>query len=264
MTDQTTNWPDHLTGDAQPLEVGILLYEGHTALDLVGPYTTFALAGMKVHLVAETLNPVVSDDGGMTIAPTTTFDDCPERLDILFVPGGGMVDKPMLDPATIAWLADRGATASYITAVCNGPLVLAAAGLLDGYRVATHWASRDQLARLGVEVSTERVCIDRNRFSGGGVTAGIDFGLTVVAHTLGQKAARFAQLVMEYDPEPPFNAGSPESAGPEIVALRTRFMAEPDTALRNAVSHVLEQRAATSSHPASDENGDPAAGIVDN
>ncbi|MFB7552449.1 DJ-1/PfpI family protein [Streptomyces sp. NPDC056154] len=127
---------------------------------------------------------------------TCGFDDCPEQLGILFVPGGGMVYKPMLDPATIAFLADRGATASYITAVCNGPLVLAAAGLLEGYRVATHWASRDQLAGLGVEVSTERVCIDHNRFTGSGVTAGIDFGLTVVAHTLGEKAAKFSQLVM--------------------------------------------------------------------
>ncbi|MDX3853635.1 DJ-1/PfpI family protein [Streptomyces sp. AK02-01A] len=261
MTDHTTNWPDHLTGDARPLEVGILLFERHTALDLVGPYTTFALAGMKVHLVSETLDPVVSDDGGLAIVPTTTFDDCPRQLDILFV-GGGLVDRVMLDPAAIAFLQDRGATASYITAVCNGTLVLAAAGLLDGYRAATHWASRQELAQLGVEVSTERVCIDRNRFSGGGVTAGIDFGLTVIAHTLGEKAAKFAQLVMEYDPEPPFNAGSPESAGPELVALRTRFMTGPDTALRNAVSRVLEQRAASSSHPVPDANTGLAAGIV--
>ncbi|WP_052489226.1 DJ-1/PfpI family protein [Streptomyces sp. 150FB] len=261
MTDHTTNWPDHLTGDARPLEVGILLFDRHTALDLVGPYTAFVMAGMKVHLVSETLDPVVSDDGGLTMVPTTTFADCPERLDILFV-GGGFVDGPMLDPATIAFLADRGETASYITGVCNGTLILAAAGLLDGYRAATHWASRDELAQLGVEVSTERVCIDRNRFSGGGVTAGIDFGLTVIAHTLGEKAAKFAQLVMEYDPKPPFDAGSPRSAGPELVGLRTRLMAEPDAALRNAVTRVLERRAASNSRAVPDGGAGLSASTV--
>ncbi|MCF3961475.1 DJ-1/PfpI family protein [Streptomyces fuscigenes] len=262
MEDRTTTWPAHLTGDAAPLEVGMLLYEGHTALNLVGPYTTFVLAGMRVHLVAKTLASVVSDDGGLTIAPTTTFDASTERFDILFVPGGGLVHEPMLDPATLAWLADRGATASYVTAVCNGPLVLAAAGLLDGYRASTHWASRDQLARLGVEVSTERVCVDRNRISGGGVTAGIDFGLALVGHTLGEKAASYAQLVMEYTPEPPFDAGSPESAGADVVALRTRFMAEPDTALRDAVSHLVDQGSAPGSHPVRDGIADPGAGLA--
>lgn len=261
MADHTANWPDHLEGDARPLEVGILLFNGHTTLDFVGPYTAFSAVGMKVHLVSDTLAPVLSDDGGLAIAPTATFDDCPEQLDILFVPGG-FVAKAMLDQATIAFLTDRGATASYITSVCNGALILGAAGLLDGYRSATHWASRDHLAQLGVEVSTERVCIDRNRFTGGGVTAGIDFGLTVIAHTLGEKAAKFAQLMMEYDPKPPFNAGSPQGAGPEMVALFDKFTAGSDTTFRNAVSQVMEQRAASGPHPASGENAGLAASIV--
>ncbi|MGW2329273.1 DJ-1/PfpI family protein [Streptomyces sp. NPDC001700] len=102
-----------------------------------------------------------------------------------------------------------------MTSVCTGSLALAAAWLLDGYRAATHWSTRDHLARLGVEVSTERVCIDRNRFSGGGVTAGIDFGLTVIAHVLGEKSAKLSQLAMEYDPKPPIDAGSPRTRGPK-------------------------------------------------
>ncbi|MFI2261270.1 DJ-1/PfpI family protein [Streptomyces tubercidicus] len=155
MADHTANWAAHLEGDTRPLEVGILLFNGHTTtLDFVGPYTAFTAVGMKVHLVSDTLDPVLPDDGGLAIAPTAIFDDCPERLDIPFVPGG-FVEKAMLDQATIAFLADRGATASYIISVCNGALVLAAAGLLDGYRSATHWAARDHLAQLGVEVSTE-------------------------------------------------------------------------------------------------------------
>ncbi len=200
---------------------------------------------MTIHLLSNTLDPVLSEDCVLAIGPTATFDDCPEQLDILFVPGG-FVGKAMLDQATIAFLADRGAMAPYIASVCNGALILAAAGLLDGYRSATHWAGRDHLAQLGVEVSTERACIDRNRFTGGGVTAGIDFGLTVFAHTLGEKAAKFAQLMMGYDPKPPFNAGSPQGAGPEMVALFDKFTADSDTTLRNAVSQVKEQRAASS------------------
>ncbi|WP_229372927.1 DJ-1/PfpI family protein [Umezawaea beigongshangensis] len=225
------------------LVVAVLLFEGHTALDLVGPCTAFASAGMEIHLVSETLEPVLTDTG-FTISPTTTYDDCPAEPDVLFVPGG-LVNEVMLDDRAIAFLADRGATASFITSVCTGSLVLAAAGLLDGYRSATHWSTRDHLARLGVEVSTERVCVDRNRFSGGGVTAGIDFGLTIVAHVLGEESAKFAQLVMEYDPEPPFDAGSPEGAGPEAVAQFTRFASQPDENLGKAVSRVLEQRRAT-------------------
>jgi cyclohexyl-isocyanide hydratase len=150
----------------------------------------------------------------------------------------------MIDRATIDFLADRGATASYVTSVCSGALLLAAAGLLDGFRAATHWAMRDYLARLGVEVSTERVCIDGNRISGGGVTAGIDFGLTVVARTVGEPVAQFAQLAMEYNPEPPFNAGSPETAGPEVHAIYDQFAAEVRGDAQDSVLHVLKERAA--------------------
>ncbi|GAB2975184.1 DJ-1/PfpI family protein [Saccharothrix stipae] len=218
----------------------MLLFDGHTALDFIGPYTAFAGTGMEIHLVSETLRPVLTDTG-FAISPTTTFDDCPAEPDILFVPGGSVAEV-MLDDKAIAFLVDRGARASFVTSVCNGSLVLAAAGLLDGYRSATHWATRDHLARLGVEVSTERVCVDRNRFSGGGVTAGIDFGLTLIAHVLGEEWAKFAQLAMEYDPRPPFDAGSPEGAGPAVVARFDRFASRFDEDFRTAVTRVLERR----------------------
>ncbi len=224
----------------RPLVAAMLLFDGHTALDFIGPHTAFASTGMEIHLVSETLRPVLTDTG-FTVSPTATFDECPTELDILFVPGGS-VHEVMLDEKAIAFLADRGARASFITSVCNGSLVLAAAGLLDGYRAATHWATRDHLARLGVEVSPERVCADRNRFTGGGVTAGIDFGLTIIAHLLGEEAAKFSQLAMEYDPQPPFDAGSPQGAGPAVVARFGQFTAQFDEKFENAVSRVLEQR----------------------
>ncbi|MHA6764029.1 DJ-1/PfpI family protein [Streptacidiphilus sp. PAMC 29251] len=229
------------TENERPLEVAMLLFGGHTALDFVGPHMAFAAAGMRIHLVSATLDPVVADTG-IAVVPTTTYDECPTQVDILFVPGGN-VEQVMRDSRALAFLVDRGAAASYVTSVCTGSLVLAAAGLLDGYRAATHWSTRLHLERLGVEVSAERVCIDRNRFSGGGVTAGIDFGLTIVAHVLGEEAAKFSQLAMEYDPRPPFDAGSPDGAGTEAVALFNQFIARADARLANAVSDVLAHRA---------------------
>ncbi|MEU1944648.1 DJ-1/PfpI family protein [Streptomyces sp. NPDC020125] len=232
---------------APPMDVGMLLYEGHTTLDFVGPHLAFASAGMRVHLVSHSLDPVASDSG-LAVLPTVTLQDCPADLDILFVPGG-RIDEVLLDRAKLDFLANHGRTASYITSVCTGSLALAAAGLLDGYRAATHWATRDQLARFGVEVSNERVCIDRNRATGGGVTAGIDFGLTLVARMLGEDTAKLSQLAMEYDPQPPFDAGSPESAGPDVVARFAEFAVATfgeriDETIARAVSRALEQRAA--------------------
>ncbi|MBI0294251.1 DJ-1/PfpI family protein [Streptomyces sp. PRKS01-29] len=232
---------------ARPMDVGMLLYGGHTALDFVGPHLAFASAGMRVHLVSHSLEPVVSDIG-LAVLPTVTLQDCPADLDIVFVPGG-RVDEVLLDRTKLDFLADHGRTAAYITSVCTGSLVLAAAGLLDGYRAATHWATREQLARFGVEVSSERVCIDRNRVTGGGVTAGIDFGLALVARVLGEDAAKVAQLAMEYAPQPPFDAGSPEGAGAEVVARFAEFAEATfgeriDVSIARTVSRALERRAA--------------------
>ncbi|WP_307131239.1 DJ-1/PfpI family protein [Streptomyces aurantiacus] len=223
-----------------PLQVAMLLFNGLTALDFIGPHTAFSAVGMDIHLVAENFDPVASDTG-ISITPTATFESCPARVDILFVPGGAVHDV-LLDKKTVDFVAERGASTSYVTSVCTGSLILAAAGLLDGYRAATYWSAREQLARLGIEVSTERVCIDRNRFSGGGVTAGIDFGLTLVSEVLGEEAAKLAQLAMEYNPEPPFDAGSPEGAGPEAVVRFNRFAGQVNEAHADAVSRVIEKR----------------------
>src|SRR5262249_27534382 len=143
----------------RPLEVGMLMFNGQTVLDFIGPHTAFSSVGMKVHLVSDTLEPVTDDFGNVAIVPTVTLDDSPAELDILFVPGG-FVNAVMTDRARLGFLAERGSTARYVTSVCTGSLVLAAAGLLNGYRAATHWSTRHHLARLGVEVSGERVCVD--------------------------------------------------------------------------------------------------------
>lgn len=210
-----------------PLELGMLLYPGFTLLDLVGPQAVLD-AHAHTHLVAATLDPVKSDSG-IPLAPTATFATCPTQLDVLFVPGGFGTAAAMRDTAALAWLADRGRTATWITAVCSGSLLLAAAGLLQGYRATSHWAAYDVLASLGVEVIRgERVVTDRNRVTGGGVTAGIDFGLTLLAALRGENAAKATQLMIEYAPAPPFHAGTPETAGPEITAMVRAMIANTD------------------------------------
>lgn len=202
--------------------IGLVIFPDMTQLDVTGPYQVFALMpNTHVHLLWKTREPVTSNDG-MTILPTTTFDDCP-ALDVLCVPGGPGQVEMMQDSALLKFLQQQGKTARYITSVCTGSLILAAAGLLQGYRAACHWAFREQLAMLGVEVGTERVVVDRNRITGGGVTAGIDFGLVLAGMLCGQETAEMIQLLMEYNPAPPFNAGSPENAGTVVVEQVKQF-----------------------------------------
>ena len=208
--------------DLPPLEIGMLLYPGMTLLDLAGPQATLGMHG-RTHLFWKTLDPVMTDSG-VALVPTATFTDAPAKLDVLFVPGGfGTVDV-MKDAEIIAFLADRGRDARYVTSVCSGSLILGMAGLLDGYRAATHWATYDILDALGVEAGRERVVADRNRYTGGGVTAGIDFGLTLLAELRGEEVAKITQLMIEYDPAPPFATGNPDSAGPERVAAAKAIM----------------------------------------
>lgn len=209
----------------QPYTVGLTIYPGMTTLDIVGPQTVFnALPGIKLHRIWKALDPIEADDG-MVIVPDTTFTDCPP-LDVLCI-GGGMKQMAIIDdPEVLGFLKKQGSTAQFITSVCGGSVFLAKAGLLQGYRAATHWAMRDELAKLGVEVGTERVVVDRNRISGGGVTAGIDFGLTIAKLLRGEEAAKIVQLSIEYNPEPPFDVGSPEKAGPELVQKTLAFVAE--------------------------------------
>jgi cyclohexyl-isocyanide hydratase len=198
------------------LTIGMVLFPNVTQLDLTGPYEVFArLPETKVYLIAQALTPVRSERG-LTISPDTTFDSAPE-LDIICVPGGPGVDAVMDEDALLQFLRVRAPRARYVTSVCTGALVLGAAGLLQGYRATTHWLSRDILGLFGAESIDERVVIDRNRITGGGVTAGIDFALTVAAEVFGPAIAQQVQLMLEYCPAPPFNCGSPSLAPAGVV-----------------------------------------------
>jgi cyclohexyl-isocyanide hydratase len=206
-----------------PLEIGFLIYPGVIQLDVMGAYQVLDFPpNTKVHLIWKTLSPIISNEG-FIFTPTTTFVDSPS-LDVICVPGGGMgqIDV-MKDPEILNFVKQQSATAQYVTSVCTGSMILAAAGLMQGYKSACHWAFRDQLAMLGVDVVTQRVVVDRNRVTGAGVTSGIDFGFTLLGLLCGDSVAKAAQLMMEYVPEPPFNAGSPETAGDEIVQSLIQF-----------------------------------------
>ncbi len=201
---------------ADTVNIGILFFPRVTQLDATGPAQVLSrVPGAKMHIVWKTRDPVPTDSG-FSVVPTTTFADCPQ-LDVICVPGGaGQIDL-MNDQETLDFLRRQAPGARYVTSVCTGSLVLAAAGLLKGYRSACHWAAREHLRAFGAIPVAERVVRDRNRISGGGVTAGIDFGLALLAELAGEDAARSVQLMMEYDPQPPFDSGSPEKAGPERV-----------------------------------------------
>lgn len=209
-------------------EIALLLYPRFTALDLVGPQYMFAsMMGAKVHLVTKdsNLKPVQSDTG-MAIQPTVTFATCPQKLTLLFVPGGtnGTL-AAMRDAETIAFLKDRGERADYVTSVCTGSLLLGAAGLLKGYEATSHWLTRDLLPLFGAKPVAQRVVKDRNRITGGGVTAGIDFGLTLIETLRDREYAETVQLLAEYDPHPPMDLGSPEKARPETKQMLAEMLA---------------------------------------
>ncbi len=205
-----------------PLQIAMLAYPAMTLLDLCGPQTVFS-PHARTYLVWETLDPIITDSG-IVVTPDTTFDNCPQDLDVLFAPGGYGTYDVMENERALAFMADRGRTAKYVTSVCSGSLILGAAGLLEGYRAACHWACYDILKELGVTPDHGRVCFDGNRITGGGVTAGLDFGLRVLAELRDEETAKMSQLMMEYDPKPPFNAGSPESAGPELTSFVTNML----------------------------------------
>lgn len=203
-------------GNSTPISIGMVLFPNLTQLDLTGPYEVFArMPNTRVYLIAADLEPVRSERG-LRISPDIRIDDAP-ALDVLFVPGGPGVSEVMEDAKFIAFLSKQGQQARYVTSVCTGSLLLGAAGLLRGYRAATHWLSMDLLALLGAEPVAERVVIDRNRITGGGVTAGIDFGLVIAAELVGKDVAEEIQLIMEYDPKPPFQSGSPKRASPAVL-----------------------------------------------
>ncbi|NYT36103.1 DJ-1/PfpI family protein [Allopusillimonas soli] len=163
----------------------------------------------------------VSNDIGIPLVASHTFDECPQDLDVLFVPGGSVGTVAcMNDPEVLAFLADRGSRSKWVTSVCTGGLVLGAAGLLDGYDATAYWPVADLLPLMGARHIDERVVRDRNRLTGGGVTAGIDFGLALVAEMVDEELARRIQLIIEYAPAPPFKNGTPAEAGPERTAIQ--------------------------------------------
>jgi cyclohexyl-isocyanide hydratase len=202
---------------AEPLHIAFLLFPDITQLDLTGPAQVLSrLGNVTLDLVAKTRDPVRTD-ALFDLHPTATFDEVP-RADIMCVPGGFGTVAAMEDAETLAWLRQVAEDARWVTSVCTGSLLLGAAGLLKGYRAGCHWGSREQLAWFGAEPVAERVVFDRNRVTGGGVTAGIDFALALTAAIRGEDHAKLVQLSLEYDPHPPFDSGSPERAGTETVA----------------------------------------------
>lgn len=205
--------------DASAPIAAMLVHPNMVLLDLVGPLTVLKILGADIHLVWKQKAPV-STDVGLPVQPTADFSECPKDVDVLFVPGGTVGTTQCMDDAQVMdFLADRGERARYVTSVCTGSLTLAAAGLLQGYKATSHWALIDFLPLMGAEISRERVVYDRNRITGGGVTAGIDFGLKLAETLADEETARRIQLILEYSPEPPYENGTPEEAGPERLAI---------------------------------------------
>jgi cyclohexyl-isocyanide hydratase len=202
--------------------IGLLLFPRMTQLDLTGPFEVFSrLPDAQVLLLSKSLEPVEADTG-LRLLPNATLRDCP-ALDVVCVPGGPGVNALMEDAEVLDWLRGQAAQARYVGSICTGSLILGAAGLLREKRATSHWGSRDLLAAFGAEPIADRVVRDGNLFTGGGVTAGIDFALTMVAELAGSQVARAIQLQIEYAPAPPFDAGTPESAPADVVrAARAR------------------------------------------
>lgn len=217
--------------DPVPLHVGFLVYPHVTQLDLTAPAQAFAtLDDVRLHVVWKSRGPVPTD-AGFDLVANATFDDCPQ-LDVLCVPGGAGQARLMQDREVLGWLARQGERAAWVTSVCSGSLLLGAAGLLRGRRAASHWNYRHLLAGFGAVPDPARVVRDGNRVTGGGVTAGLDLALHVIAAIRGESDARMVQLLLEYAPEPPF-AGRPEEADPDTVErvrgrLRTALERQSD------------------------------------
>ena len=204
-------------------KVGIYIFPQVTMMDAYGPLQFFAMVDeFETFTFSKTSEPLMSD-AGVLLTPHYGFDDCPE-IDVLLVAGGGNVLPQLKDREAIDFLRKAGEKAEYVTSVCTGALILAEAGLLDGHRAVTHWAYSELLDRYPkVTQVDERVCISGNRITGGGVTAGMDFALVVIAKLMGEPSAEVTQLLVEYRPAPPFNSGGPDTAPPEAVeAVRDR------------------------------------------
>lgn len=219
---------------------GLLVFPGVQQLDLTGPYEIFAAApGAEMHLIWKS-REAVGASSGLLLQPTTTFADCPE-LDLLCVPGGSGVDALMEDAETLDFIRARAPGLRYLTSVCTGALVLGAAGLLHGRRAATHWNARHLLGAFGATPDAARVVRDGSLITAGGVTSGIDFGLTVVAEIYGRAEAERIQLYLEYAPAPPFVAGRPEEAPPDVLAAAQASLSASRQAREAIVARVTSR-----------------------
>lgn len=206
------------------MRIGFILFDGFTNLDFSGPYEVLArLPGVEVALIAKK-TPYVQSDLGLRLIPNATFIT-QSKLDILVVPGGPGVNKVLCDREILSFVEQVSSTAKYVTSVCTGALILGAAGLLKGRRATTHWMARDFLASFGAEVVAQRVVIDGHIITAAGVSAGIDFAFMLAEKISDRITVERIQLWLEYDPDPPLNAGSPQQAGAEMVAaVKANFL----------------------------------------
>ncbi len=203
------------------MRIAVVLYDQLAALDAIGPYEVLSrLPGAELVTVGDT--PTVrSDTGTLGLIVDATFADVPDP-DVIVVPGGPGKALHLTDSPLQRWLRAADTTSTWTTSVCTGSLILAAAGLLTGRRATTHWQSIDRLADYGATPVSERVVIDGKYVTGAGVSAGIDMALTLAAHIAGDTVAQTLQLAIEYDPQPPFHAGSPTTAPAAAIAALTR------------------------------------------
>lgn len=230
-----------------PIRVAFLLFPNVTQLDLTGPAQVLSRLGkVTIDLVARDLAPVPTD-AGFALLPTATFGEAVPP-DILCIPGGFGVNDAIEDKAVMAWVGAAAERAAWVTSVCTGSLLLGAAGLLRGYRATCHWASHHHLAAFGAIPVEQRVVFDRNRVTGGGVTAGIDFALALTAAIRGEDHARLVQLSLEYDPAPPFDSGSPARADAATLA-RYQALAARGSPDRDARTQAAAARLALASAP---------------
>jgi transcriptional regulator GlxA family with amidase domain len=218
------------TVDDGAMEIALVLYPSFTSLDLIGGYQVLTQwPDSEVQLVAASDAPVADDQGLVRLAPQATFADV-RSPDVVLIPGSSEPFGPLVDEPLLTWLRDVEPTATWMTSVCTGAGVLAAAGLLDGRRAATHWAFRDVVASAGVDVVPERYVFDGKFVTGGGVTAGIDMTLALTAHQFGDETAKVIQLALEYDPAPPFAGGTLETSEPAIVDRALQALADAASA----------------------------------
>ncbi|MGB8278671.1 MAG: DJ-1/PfpI family protein [Methylovirgula sp.] len=219
------------------LEIGFLVFPQVQQLDLTGPYEVLAsLRDVRIHLIWKTLEPIASSTG-LILTPDTSFATSPQ-LGLLCVPGGVGINALLEDAETIAFVSSQAQGARYVASVCTGALLLGAAGLLGGRRATTHWNARDFLPHFGAILTEARVVQDGNLITAGGVTAGIDFGLAIVAELAGREEAETIQLGLEYRPEPPFDAGTPETASASVLAAARQRGAQSRQAREAIIARI--------------------------